>query len=228
MSEYRLHAFDLDNTLIPGSLVERAFWRLATAGHMRLADALLADLAIERDKHRLADGHLSESSGPYIGRIVAAYVDGTRDMPLSLIRRFARTLAEEDSQRVYPIMRDVLNRAKAQDMGIVAVLSGSPDHFVGPVARALGADVATGSRFHHSRGRIHPARIQEDRGYNKHVIVAGLSRRLGAIPVSAYGDSMSDFSMLHMVPHPYAVNPTPELRVEATARNWTIIDCGKE
>lgn len=224
MSERRLHAFDLDDTLIPGSLVERAFWKLHQDGNINLPDERIAALANSRDLHIQPDGRLTQNSGDYIAQIVKGAIDGTRGLPLKAVRRAAQEVAEEDVNRVFPEMQQILDTIKGAGEDI-AIISGSVDHFVHPLARRLGAKLSSGSRFYTVGGEIHRWRVHADRTENKDLIMLAMCRNIGAVAYAAYGDSYSDLPMLAASQNPHAVNPRPALRQAAEENGWGIIDC---
>jgi phosphoserine phosphatase len=41
-------------------------------------------------------------------------------------------------------------------------------------------------------------------------------------PDAVFGNSMHDFAMLEMAPHPFAINPNPDLEEIARKRGWTV------
>lgn len=224
MSERRLHAFDLDDTLIPGSLVERAFWKLVETGYIVLTDEQLGSLTAAQAEHVLPNGRLGNDSGDYIASIVKATIDGTRGLPLRVIQHAAQEVAEEDALRVFPEMQERINTIKDEGDS-VAIISGSIDHFVHPLARRLGARLSSGSRFYVAGGEIHRWREHQDRTKNKDKIMLAMCRNIGAVAYAAYGDSISDLPMLVAAQNPYAVNPQPKLRAAAKENNWPVIDC---
>jgi len=221
----RLHVFDLDDTLVPGVLAERAFWQLADAGYVDLPSERIETLAAQRQQLMRPDGSFGSSpeADSYIWATVDATIDGTKGVPMAAIRRLARDQAEQDAEKIFAPMRDVL-KVIAASGDATAIISGSIDHFVHPLARQLGINVSTGSRFYTARGAIHRARPPEARHSNKEVLVRSIAKSLGATAYAGYGDSMRDFSMLLAVQHPHAVNPSPELRAQAIARAWPIIE----
>ncbi|HSX33433.1 MAG TPA: haloacid dehalogenase-like hydrolase [Candidatus Saccharimonadales bacterium] len=219
MTKRRVHAFDLDGTLVPGSLTERAFWHLAEMGELRLSDDRVATLAAWRQR-------FEETVRPdhdYAVDIVAAIVEGTRGIPVQTLRRMAAERAEADYELIYPEMKGALARARRPNQALV-LISGSMDIFVRAFGRRLGAAAVTGSRFYTQGGAIHHSKPA--RGLPaKDDVLLGMCESLGGTPYAAYGDTSQDLPMLIASAHPHAVNPDMALRAAAESLGWPIIDC---
>jgi HAD superfamily hydrolase (TIGR01490 family) len=107
----------------------------------------------------------------------------------------------------------------------VVVVSASGEEIVAPIARALGATHAMGTRM-----------VIEDGKYTGEVAFycygeakAAAIRELAALeryPLEhcyAYSDSITDLPMLQSVGHPTVVNPDRALRKEAAAQGWPVL-----
>jgi HAD superfamily phosphoserine phosphatase-like hydrolase len=213
-----LHIFDADGTLLAGSIVERAYWELIERGVFEPSEQTIAQL------HGLRDNH---GSWEYIGPLIKSYIDQKREKPVRDIARIAEELAEIDQGSIFPEMKKEIEKRKAEDGAVLAIISGSPDVFVRALAKRLGFDFATGSKFY-KKGRIyHPYKTHEGRDKNKHLYAKSMIRRLGsgAFIAGAYGDSMGDLTLLAHATEPCAVNPITELRTIALERDWRILDC---
>lgn len=107
----------------------------------------------------------------------------------------------------------------------VVIVSASGEEIVAPIARALGATHAMGTRM-----------VVEDGKYTGEVAFycygegkAAAIRELAALegyPLEhcyAYSDSVTDLPMLQAVGHPNVVNPDRALRKEAGVRGWPVL-----
>lgn len=107
----------------------------------------------------------------------------------------------------------------------VVIVSASGEEIVAPIARALGATHAMGTRM-----------VTEDGKYTGDVAFycygeakAAAIRELAALegyPLEhcyAYSDSITDLPMLRSVGHPTVVNPDRALRKEAAAQGWPVL-----
>lgn len=213
--ELRVHAFDLDNTLVPGSLVERAFSVLVNQGRLNLSDEEVAKII----EYKTAGNH-----SEYIREVVAGFSEGIKGLSIKGLRKTARALAEQDRERIFPEIEEVLYEIRSHNEEIV-ILSGSPRIFVEAFGRSIGARVADGTHHYVARGRIHETRPRAKAIWEKDKHLKSICESIGGVAVSAYGDTMNDYPMLLMVPQPVAVNPLPSLREKALEHRWPIIDC---
>ncbi|WP_319432797.1 HAD-IB family hydrolase [Mycobacterium sp. RTGN5] len=107
----------------------------------------------------------------------------------------------------------------------VVIVSASGEEIVAPIARALGATHAMGTRM-----------VIEDGKYTGEVAFycygeakGAAIRELAALEgyslehCYAYSDSITDLPMLQSVGHPAVVNPDRALRKEAAARDWPVL-----
>lgn len=107
----------------------------------------------------------------------------------------------------------------------VVIVSASGEEIVAPIARALGATHAMGTRM-----------VIEDGKYTGEVAFycygeakAAAIRELAALEgyslehCHAYSDSIADLPMLQSVGHPSVVNPDRALRKEAAAHEWPVL-----
>src|SRR5687767_11378192 len=113
MTEANLHAFDLDDTLVPGSSTERGFWKLAEYGALRLPDETLSHLAARRIDRTLAPQQPDSNFG-YDWEIVLAFVAAVKNgLAVKDLKRASKEVAEEDVENIYPVMLERVNEVKA-------------------------------------------------------------------------------------------------------------------
>jgi HAD superfamily hydrolase (TIGR01490 family) len=108
----------------------------------------------------------------------------------------------------------------------VVVVSASGMEMVGPIADALGADDAMGTRMELAEGR-YTGEIDfycygEGKARAARTLAAERGYRLA--DCYAYSDSITDLPLLEVVGHPRAVNPDRELRRVAVERGWPVLN----
>jgi phosphoserine phosphatase len=224
--QQRVHAFDLDNTLVPGCLTERAVWKIAERAPLTSAQMTwLDELNKERSTLLRPDGRLMSTSAAdaYIWRAVDAFMDINRGVPFQTMRRIAAKLAEEDAAAIYPEMLTKIEEIHAAGE-IAVIISASPALLVSAFARRIGAAASAGSRYYRQGNEMHRWRPSRNPHPKDHTLRAMCSRLEGQA-VAAYGDTMNDKPMLNSVTYPHAVNPVPELRDQALKNGWQIINC---
>lgn len=107
----------------------------------------------------------------------------------------------------------------------VVIVSASGEEIVAPIARALGATHAMGTRMEVRDGKYTGAVEFYCSGEAKAAAVRELAA-LEGYPLEhcyAYSDSITDLPMLEEVGHPSVVNPDRSLRKEAVARDWPVL-----
>ncbi|AQT83120.1 inhibition of morphological differentiation protein [Mycolicibacterium litorale] len=107
----------------------------------------------------------------------------------------------------------------------VVIVSASGEEIVAPIARALGATHAMGTRMVVKDGKY----TGEVAFYCYGEAKAAAIRELAALEgyalehCYAYSDSITDLPMLRAVGHPSVVNPDRALRKEAAAHEWPVL-----
>jgi HAD superfamily hydrolase (TIGR01490 family) len=107
----------------------------------------------------------------------------------------------------------------------VVLVSTSGEEILGPIARALGATHAMGTRMVVEDGKYTGEMSFYCYGEGKVQAIRELAAQEG-YPLEhcyAYSDSITDLPMLKAVGHPSAVNPDRNLRREAVERGWPVL-----
>ena len=107
----------------------------------------------------------------------------------------------------------------------VVIVSASGEEIVAPIARALGATHAMGTRMVIEDGKYTGEVAFYCYGEAKAAAIRELAT-LEGYPLEhcyAYSDSITDLPMLQSVGHPAVVNPDRGLRKEATAQDWPVL-----
>lgn len=211
----RLAIFDLDGTLV-SSGSERAFWRyLARHGHQGPRQVLA--FAVSFARHLPAAGiHITKKEKAYLAGLNCAEID---------------TLAEDFVARWAPehwLAATVQRLEQLQRRGdTIALLSGTPDFLLRPLAAELGVKYFLGSVPASRNGSYRAALpVVHPFAEAKLALAAKLLKQLGLqwADVSAYGDSIYDLPLLQQVGEAVAVNPDRRLRTVANARGWEVIE----
>lgn len=224
-----LAIFDVDGTLMPDNPDEisgRAFWELNKRGVFTSSDETLETLATLRDEYASCPNFERQN---YLTPMIIEFDDQMRNKPVKTIKKFAEEQAESDiEQLLYGELIDEIEYQHDQGAAL-GIISGSPDVFIQALKRRLDFDYATGTRHFHNRKEYCSIRGVRSRAKEKHLIAEQwrhkLSSEIGkeAIISSAYGDTMNDFTLLQEAHDPVAVNPKPDLAVEAIRRNYRLI-----
>ena len=202
----RLALFDLDGTLIAGSSERRFLRWLLEQGELRPWPVLRA-LGVAL--WRLPRGRTAAFKANK-----AIY----RGQPAAWMEELAERFVGEELR--WRLRQPLLDRLEAhRDEGLeIALLSGTPEFLLGPLARALGVEIAIGTPMARLLGKLtgslagpHPY------GAAKAEIVR---ERFPAedwdLEASyAYADHASDLEMLALFGHPHLVNPSRRLLARA-------------
>ena len=149
----------------------------------------------------------------YLQKMVDIYSETVRYTNPFHISYIAKKVIEQKGERVYTYSRERIKWHKDQGHIVIAI-SGSPVELVREMSVMYGMDDYRGTVYEIGNdgaysGKIIPMWNSE----SKEKAVAGMAEK-HAIDLAAsfaYGDTAGDFSMLKLVGHPFAVNPTREL-----------------
>lgn len=200
--------FDVDGTLLVGTSMERIFISfLLREGELRPNELV-----------RLLGGALDGTPM----RANKSYLRGHEYHRMSMLAR--RCFDEEIAPRLLRqgLARVRWHKAAGHD---VALLSGSLDLLLAPLADYLGVRIAAGTQLEvlgaQLTGRIigrHPF------GEGKLERLREMARRFGLDLARsfAYADHFADRHLLDRVGHPVATNPDRQLRELAESRGWMI------
>lgn len=215
MEKRGLAAYDIDGTIMPKALFERAFWRMEEAGLITAPDGVLDECRLQREEKPLTEAYLWD--------MVEHYSQFTKGMDVKSLNSFAEELAEEEIANIYPQMLERLEQDREENE--LVFITGTPKQLVEPLARRLDAKFYFGTKYYEENGKISESGKNISRASEKHRILGKLAAITGLGAERAYGDSMSDYTMLKIANMACAVNPSDDLREAALERNWEIIDC---
>lgn len=149
----------------------------------------------------------------YLQKMVDIYSETVINTDAFHISYIAKKVIDQRGDRVYTYSRERIKWHKEQGHLVIAI-SGSPLELVAEMSRKYGMD--------HYRGTVYE--VDEKGKYNGKIIPMwdAESKRRALLEMAehhhidlsqsyAYGDTSGDFSMLNLVGHPFAINPTKEL-----------------
>lgn len=211
--------FDLDKTIIAGSST------LAFSGPLR-DRGLIGRRALLRSGYAQlllmvsgADADFMERMRSRISALCAGWVAEEVRMVIE------QSIGDILPTMTYPEALRLIDRHREQGHRVV-VVSASGVEMVGPIAGALGADDAIGTRMQIVEGRYTGEIDFYCYGEGKATAARTLAAEHG-IDLSAsyaYTDSITDLPLLEVVGNPRTVNPDRALRQLARERRWPVLD----
>jgi HAD superfamily hydrolase (TIGR01490 family) len=215
--------FDVDNTLMRGASI---FWfarGLAARGFFTTRD--LASFLAKQLRFQLLGKELDEQGLTETREAALSFVAGKS---VEEIVAYGEEIWDElMADRVYP---GTLRLAKKHlDAGQrVWLVTATPVELAQIIARRLGFTGALGTVSEVSPDGAYTGRMVGEplHGQAKAAAIRALAAREGLDleRCAAYSDSSNDIPMLSAVGWPYAVNPDPDLKKEAKAQGWRIVD----
>ncbi|MBK8468853.1 MAG: HAD-IB family hydrolase [Actinomycetales bacterium] len=215
--------FDLDGTLIPGSVnipLAKAAFKAGFVSKRELALDLIRNVSF------MLRGVSDTGSAKVRDRILRGVQGQRADDVVGLADGFLDELV----MTITPAMREILDEHRAAGHDLV-LISASPTEVVQRFAIAAGMDYGTGTTAgRDADGRfdgtlVGPFCYKE----GKAEVMRGLAAEHGydLARCFAYSDSVSDEPMLAIVGNPVAVNPDHELRLMALAGGWRVVEVGR-
>lgn len=200
--------FDIDGTISREGLISEMFRKMIK---YELIDTSqwynVVEPAFTRWDKRVGD------YDDYLQKMVDIYTETVKNTNAFHISYIARKVIEQKGERVYTYTRDRIRWHKENGHRVIAI-SGSPVELVREMSRKYGMDDYRGTIYKVGENGIYSGEIVPmwDSG-SKRLAVLGIAQEHG-LDLSqsyAYGDTNGDFSMLKLVGHPVAINPTREL-----------------
>lgn len=149
----------------------------------------------------------------YLLKMIDVYVEAVKGLTPQQLKYVAKRVIEQKGERVYTFSRDQIKLHQNEGNKVIAI-SGSPLELVNEMSKKYKMD--------DYRGTIY--KVNEEGYYNGDIVPMwdSVSKRKAILEMTekyninlaesyAYGDTAGDLTMLSMVGHPYAINPTREL-----------------
>ncbi|HSW80302.1 MAG TPA: HAD family phosphatase [Candidatus Saccharimonadales bacterium] len=218
MSKQKFAVFDIDGTLVRWQLYHAMVDRLAKAGFVPQDAYERAMKARLKWKERSGEGAFNA----YELELIDAFEATLPGLPVSEFQKAAEAVFAAHKNQVYIYSRDLIHDLKSKNYLIFAI-SASPYEVVKMVADYYDFDDCVGTIYGQKDGKytgtlskIHSRKAEMlEQLIAKHGVI--INDSVGA------GDSDSDISMLDMVEHPIAYNPTRKLFLYAQAAGWKIV-----
>ncbi|WP_404814414.1 HAD-IB family hydrolase [Clostridium algoriphilum] len=149
----------------------------------------------------------------YLLKMADIYTEAIIGLHMSQIEFIARQIIRQKGDRVYTYTRDRIKWHKNQGH-IIITISGSPIELVREMSIKYGFDDYIGTKYALDDHNIYTGDIipMWDSVSKKNSIEYFVSKYNIDLGQSyAYGDTSGDFTMLKLLSHPTAINPTKEL-----------------
>jgi HAD superfamily hydrolase (TIGR01490 family) len=214
--------FDIDGTLYRGNLT----WDFFNA----LIQARLIPVSSMRELEQLYVAHDSRISdnaySNYDKSLIDMFCDSLKSIDnLEEYRTIGHQVAEDSKNRLYRFTRDFLVKLKSQNRYLIAITN-SVGAVAKPFAEALGFDevIANNEIIDKSGRGIIDWTIYEA-GRSKATLLQKSIKQnnLTTKDSYAFGDTMSDASMMYIVENPILFNPEKRLQQLSVIEGWTIV-----
>lgn len=149
----------------------------------------------------------------YLQKMVDIYTETVRNTNSFHIAYIARRVIEQKGDRVYTYSRQRIKWHKAQGHIVIAI-SGSPIELVREMSKKYGMDDYKGTVYEVGPDGIYNGKIipmWDAKSKRQAVLEIARQYDIDLTASYAYGDTNGDLSMLQLVGHPFAINPTREL-----------------
>lgn len=200
--------FDIDGTLYREGLITEIFKKLIKSEiieQQRWYNEVRENY-IKWDKRQ---GNYDD----YLIKMADIYVDAVKGMHRSHIDFIAKKVIDQKGDRVYTFTRDRIKWHLEQGHKVITI-SGSPAELVREMAKKHGFHDYLGSEYIIDENDLYTGEVVPMwDSVNKQKAIEHFVNKY-EIDLSqsyAYGDTAGDFSMMQLVGHPVAINPTREL-----------------
>lgn len=149
----------------------------------------------------------------YLQKMVDIYTETIKNSDSYHIAYIARKVIEQKGERVYTYSRDRIKWHKEHGHTVIAI-SGSPIELVREMSGKYGMDDYRGTEYQVGSNGIYNGQIipmWDSESKRRAVLEMAEKYQLDLSQSYAYGDTNGDLSMLRLVGHPVAINPTKEL-----------------
>jgi HAD superfamily hydrolase (TIGR01490 family) len=211
--------FDLDKTVISRSssfALGKPMYQAGLVSRSQLLRGAYAQLVFQLLG---ADARRMEKAKNAILELTRGWEQGQLE---SLVREVVIDLLDPF---VYQEALDLMAQHRAAGRKIF-IVSTAPEEIVRPLAEHFGANGIVATRAELIDGRYTGNLAFYAYGQSKADAIRSLAKRarINLSKSYAYSDSLTDLPMLEAVGHPFAANPSRELRKESEARGWGVLD----
>ena len=200
--------FDIDGTIYREGLITEVFKKMVTheiIGREKWTDDV--ETAFKAWDRRVGD------YDTYLTRMVSIYMEAIKGISKEHIEHIARKVIEQKGDRVYQFTRGEIERHLSEGHKVIAI-SGSPDALVKLMAEKYGFSDWRGTVYVTDENGCYTGEVipmWDSDSKQKSILEFTELYDLDLKECYSYGDTNGDFTMLSMVGHPHAINPTKEL-----------------
>lgn len=200
--------FDIDGTIYREGLITEVF--------KKMIKYELIDVSKWDSEVRPAYLNWDKRQGDYdtyLLKMVDVYTEAVKGTTPYHMQYIAKKVIEQKGDRVYTFSRQRINWHKENNHKVIAI-SGSPRELVKEMSDKYGMDDYRGTIYQINEqgtysGDITP--MWDAVSKRKSILEMVDKYKIDLEASYAYGDTAGDFTMLTMVGHPFAINPTREL-----------------
>ena len=200
--------FDIDGTIYRESLIKELFKKLITHE--------LTDENHWHDEVKPAFMKWDTRRGDYddyLEKMVSVYVSSIIGLNKIHIEFIAKKVIEQKGERVYTFTRDKIKEHQKNNDLVIAI-SGSPLGLVSEMAKKYNFFAFKGTEYIIDDNKCYTGEtipMWDSKSKKQAILEFKDKYNLDLSECYAYGDTTGDYSMLEMVGHPYAINPTKSL-----------------
>jgi HAD superfamily hydrolase (TIGR01490 family) len=200
--------FDIDGTLYRESLMIEHFKKLLK---YEVLDEALWHAGIKKsyENWQKRRGNYDD----YMLELAGIYVSSMKGLEKSKMEFITNQVVDLKGDKVYMYTRNRIEWHKSEGHTVIFI-SGSPDYLVRKMATRYGIADSLGTRYYLDENDRYTGEIEQMwDSKSKHAAVNRFVEKYTIDLASsyAYGDTAGDLSMLRLVGHPVAINPTREL-----------------
>lgn len=217
MNEQKLAIFDLDGTVYRWQLYHELVFTLKDMGMFP------SDAADKLSAAHYAWKNRQTSFDTYERRVIKTLVSSLVHIPPHVFDEAAQKVAESANTKTYRYTLNLMRQLKNDGYFLLAV-SGSQQEIVELFSQRHGFDDCIGSLYERE-GDTFTGTISRFIPGNKEKYIKQYADEHGFSLTGsvAVGDSGGDISMLDLVDHPIAFNPSGDLLTIARERRWKIV-----
>lgn len=214
----KLAIFDIDGTLFRWQLYHELVFELKDEGIFDVATAEKLDTALYEWQAKKRNWY------DYEMEIVYAFEPVIKTLDPAIYEDVVKRVISKSGHKTYAYTMRLLEKLR-QDGYFMLAISGSQQEVAGAFAKQLGFDDCIGALYERGDNGFTGEIVRRVPG-RKHEIIKEYLRENPDLILDgsvAVGDSDGDISMLEMVTHPIAFNPSPELLSVAQEKGWDIV-----
>lgn len=210
--------FDIDGTIIRWQLYHALGDQLAKRRHISPEAFQRVRTARMDWKRRTGE----DSFQQYEMELVGVFDEALTNLKVADFGRAAETVFEEYKDQVYTYTRDLIRELQSKNYLLFAI-SGSPSIIVQKLADYYGFDDFAATTYEAKDGHF-TGHKELSLGRKPELLKALIAKHDADLQNSiAVGDSEGDITMLELVEHPIAFNPSKKLFRHACDRGWQVV-----